>query len=366
MFRQLLGCTILIAVLVWPASAQENGQSADDEDLMSRPTQYGIRFTPGLARAMARQFTKHSLVRHYKMDKEKSDQANELVARRMMQLAHTIDGPAQELIERFAEEQFDYQKGDGGGGFMPPTFGKEFAERLMPMLPEVRNLIRGTVQDVRPLLPIKQQLKMAGELMAVNTAFDAFEETMKQWASGEVTKYGDPFHQNRKIERDESGQSKHLKWAKKNAEDVMTRGKTAEWEKYVKEAKELYQLDDLQSSSADSILRECVERANNTARDEIWRNRIYLNTLWKNMVWRLPDGWNNPLRTLIEDDHEKLMEPIEVIGNELKTKIDKIPTEAQLEAAEDRIATLLEEKGFDSTPQAPPPEADQEQRLEEP
>ncbi|MHC4443164.1 MAG: hypothetical protein ACYTF1_08015 [Planctomycetota bacterium] len=346
MFRQLTGCLILLAVLVLPVSAQDAQQANQNDDIMSRPTKYGIRFTPGLARMMAQQFTKHSLVKHYKMDKEKSDQADEMVARRLMETAHAIDGPSQELIERFIEEQLAYQQKGGGGGFMPPTFGKEFADRLLPILPEIRNLIRNTAHDVRPMLAMKQQFKMAGELMAINTAFDAFEGTIKQWASGEVTKYSDPFHQSRKVEKDSEGVSQNLKNARKNAQSALDKGKSSAWAKYVKQAKEFYQLDDSQAASADSILREYLERAKNPTADEDWSTRFYRNHLWQYMILNLPNHWNHPLRALIDDEYAELAEPLEILDGELKSKIDSIPTKTQRQEAEERMETLLAEKGF--------------------
>lgn len=336
------GAHIALALLcVWGPAVALAQERWDTEEM-----EPGVRFTPAMARAFAGVYTKHVLKNRYEMPEDQVKQARELVARRFMQLAHQVDEPGRELVERFMEEQFAHQGGGGSGGFMPPTFGKEFAERLLPLLPEIRDMVRGVAQDVRPMLPLKQQLKMAGDMMAFKTAVDGFEATMQKWASGEVTEYKDPFRGERRTEKDEEGQTRRLKNARNAARRAIERPKSQQWESYVEKFKELYQLDEAQAATADSILREHVEREERLLADKDLCDRVYQGRLWTNMSWELENAWMHPARQLIEDFVSENQEPWQALEESLKLRLESIPTTSQRRAAEQRVAGLLEEKGL--------------------
>jgi hypothetical protein len=338
---------ILLAAL--PVLAQP-AQAPDPQDPMSHPTEYGFRLTPGMARLFARQFAEHGLINHYEMDKSKTDEVTEKVARRLMQMFHQIDGPGQELIERFMEEQLNAQA-RGERGFVAKAFSKEFADRVRPLLPSIRELGKGVAQDIRPMLPLKQQLKMAGEMAGFNAGIDAFDQMMEQWSNGQADNTGDPFNSpDKEVKLDEQGQSDALKRARQQAQADIDKGMKDEWERYVKDAKEFYGFDAPQKATADSILRECLERANAIASDSSWQARYYRDRLWQNMIMRLPNGWNHPLRRLMEQDQEDLKTQFKAIEEELKNRIDRIPTETQRRAADQRVQSLLAEKGFQDQP----------------
>ncbi len=114
-------------------------------------------------------------------------------------------------------------------GFLPKGFGREFGTRMLEVLPEIREAVRGIGQDIRPMLPAAKQLQMAGEMMAFKTAMDGFEETMKKWSTGEVQDYSDPFQQNRDKQepaRDENGLTEEVKRARSAAEERLKRDRT--------------------------------------------------------------------------------------------------------------------------------------------
>lgn len=338
-----LAVAVAVVWTAWPrqsiaqqAPAFEDG--ADDT---------GVRFTPGMARSFSRLFTQEVLKQRYQLPEEKMEEAQELVARRLMQMAHKMDEPGRDLIERFIEEQLahDLERGQGGGGgFVPPNFGKEFADRTLSILPDVREMLRGVSQDVRPLLPMKQQLKMAGDMMALKTGVDGFEETMKKWSSGEVTDYGNPFDRREKPKMDEQGQSERLKGARNAARSESERSRAKQWENYVEKFKQLYGLDAAQISTADSILREYSEREQRLIAEPGWRDRVYRSRLWSNMVWEIESAWNHPAKWLIDDNLAEVGEPLEVLEDQFKARLESIPTSAQRQAVEQRIQELLKEK----------------------
>lgn len=345
----LAGCLGVMLGMSWvglpiPAAAQNAAQGGEQADA-------AVRFTPDMARAMAGIYTREVLKRRYELPDEKIEQAQESVARRLMQLAHKIDEPGSEVIQRFVEEQFAYNAGrkDGeGGGFMPPAFGKEFADRVLPILPEVREMARGVSQDIRPMLPMKQQLKMAGDLMAFKTGMDAFETTIKKWSTGEVTDYQDPFN-NRKREkpkRDENGLTERLKGARQGATSEAENPRAQRWENYLKKFEELYGLDPAQVATAESVLREYADREQRVRSDAAWRERMYQMQVWATMCWELENAWNHPAKWLIEDQAREVREPLEALEEQYKTRLESIPTSAQRQAVEQKITALLKEKGL--------------------
>jgi len=339
-----LPAVVLAAVLAAACLAADPGAGGGQAPDSSPP---GILMTPGMARALGGIFTKQSLVRRYQMDEARAAEAAELVARRIMELAHGLDGPGQELIQRFVEEQLARQADGGAEGFMPKTFGREFAERMLPMMPRIRQFVRNVAHDVRPMLPMKQQLRMAGELMVLNKAIDGFEETLRTWSTGQVTDYGNPFEQREEnIRKDEHGVSEQLAQARRSAENQLERVQASEWEQYIEQARTFYGLDDSQMATAESIRREMVEKLGNLLRDPRWRDGMYHNRLWDSFYGRLGIGWNHPLRVLMEDQRETLMAPVAALGDELRRRVDSIPTEAQRRSARQRVEAMLAEKGL--------------------
>jgi hypothetical protein len=327
--------------LLWAQVSASGNQSARAADEV-----VGIRFTPGMAKAIANKL--RPLLKHEEVPDDKQDEAVEKISRRLMEAAHAMDGRGQEFIGRFMEMQIARQMdgGSGGGGFMAPEFSKEFADRVLELTPAMKNFMRGFAQDIRPMMPMKQQIKFAGEMMAAKTAIDAFEETMKKWSSGDTEGLDNPFMRERKVEKDETGQSKELQTALKSSQEHLDRFAISDWDRYAKNFKKFYGLSEAQCSTVDSILREFKQRAEQRKRDTAWRDRYYRNQTWINIFWRVPRGWNHPVLTMIKDDQEEACSWVEALSMEFKSRLDAVPTGSQRKKADARIEAALEEKGI--------------------
>lgn len=334
-----------VGLAVASAIGASSARAADAAGNGAEQAEPGLRFTPGMARAFAGVYAKQMLKQRYQLPDDKVADAEEKIARRLMQMAHKIDEPGRDLIERFVEEQLTYQsEGSGGGRFMPPGFGKEFADRVLPILPEVRELARGVSQDIRPMLGMKQQLKLAGDLMAFKTAVDGFESTLKKWSTGEVTDYRDPFRPQQEVKKDERGETERLKGARKSAEREADNGRAKAWERYFKRFKEFYGLDATQAATGESILREFTQREERLRADPGWRDEIYRAQLWSNLSWELEAAWAHPARALLEDQSVEVRASWNELEEGFKARLESIPTTAQRRAAEEKVAGLLREK----------------------
>lgn len=337
-----------LVVLARPASPSEPVETP-----LESPSEYGFRLTPGVARGMAYEFTTSLLVGRYGLDRDKSEQATELVARRLLETAHKLDGPLQLLVERCLEEQLEAltQEPWGGPGsalnHIPPAFRAEFAERLAPMMPAVRELAVNVTRDVRPMLPAAQQLKMAGDMIAFHAAFDAFDHVVQKWSRGESVDDDDPLRAvRRKVMRATHGESEELANCRGLAQRIVDLGGSAKWEAYVSDAKAFYQLDEAQSATADSVLREVLKRARAAAANENWRAKLYCNRLWYLVLFQDSEDRLELVRILVQDEYDDLMKPISELEDELKARIDRIPTQAQRAAAAESVRAWLEEDGF--------------------
>src|SRR5690606_38507344 len=106
-----------------------------------------------------------------------------------------------------------------------------------------------------------------------------------------------------------------------------------QWELYVKQAAEFYGFDPAQTATAESLLREYLDRAGTLLRDEAWRTRVYRNRLYSGLLWQMFGLPSRMSMDVINEEYERLQEPIRALGFELKSRIEQIPTAAQREAA---------------------------------
>jgi len=326
-----------------PPTAGDRGKSGAEPRL---------RFTPKMAEGIGRLYTKEVLKRRYELPDDRADEAADLIARRLMSAVHGSEEQALAVAEfymtRGLEFAADMREGKTEFYGIPPDLARGLAQRITPTLPAVRELIKNVGQDIRPMLPLKQQLKLAADLMTVHAGVDAFEETMKRWSKGEVDPFENPFRgSEREIKVDENGESEALKNARKQAENMLKSAEyVSKWEKYVERAKELYEFDDSQSATADSILRETLDGAERITADELRQKRLYRNRLWSQMIWRLEGGWRSPMRQWIEIDQQALNQPIEDLGQDMMRRIDEVPTASQRQRAEEHVRATLADKGF--------------------
>ena len=338
-----------MAGLGLPAWAQAPAANGPPDDPMAAPSEYGIRMTPGMARALSKEIVKDVFVRRYELDEAKVDQASELMARRLMQYAHQNEEGGQELFEFFFSEMTNRVAGSRGqDSGLPREVMQGLGTRLLPVMPSIRETANGIMQDVRPLLSFKQQLKLTGEVAMVNVALDAFEKNMQSWAKGDADPFSDPFRsEETDLKKDDKGETRASRNAKTSAEAQSKAPPWSDWGDYVEEAKKYYELDPSQAAAADSLLREYQERAQFAMGGEAgWHDKAYRNRLLCSMTSSLRGRWGNPLRVLLDRDFERLKEPVAALANEMKLRIEQIPTQAQREAAERRMLMALKEKGF--------------------
>ncbi|MCP4249540.1 MAG: hypothetical protein GY778_21065, partial [bacterium] len=146
-----------------PPPPQEPGLRTDAEPR--------LRFTPRMARGVAKLYTKEVLKKRYELSDERMDEAVDVIARRLMTAVHGSEKEALAVVEFYMTEGLemaaDMREGKKELHGIPPDLAQGVAKRITPTLPAVRELIKNVGQDIRPMLPMKQQFKLATDLMAV-------------------------------------------------------------------------------------------------------------------------------------------------------------------------------------------------------
>jgi len=108
----------------------------------------------------------------------------------------------------------------------------------------------------------------------------------------------------------------------------------SQWEAYVREFIQKYQLDDGQTQRAQSVLKECQESAQRI----IQKNKPEIEQLDKKLLALGDSKDADKLKELTEigTRRTKLLEPInEIFEKQLKPRLEKLPTRAQRQAAEE-------------------------------
>jgi hypothetical protein len=328
-----LALTTVAVVQAQETSAPPTSEAPAGENYM-RPTEAGVRLTPGMARALARIFVKQGLANHYDMDEEAQKKAAEQITRNIMQLGHKTDRQGARFFE-FAFESLV----ENHGRFTPES-GKRWAELSRPMLPSVREFLTGVANDIRPLLPPAKQMQFAGDMMKVSLALDMYEKKMDRWSQGKVSEHEDPFDPDSEEPASAStdpNEPKEVRQARHRAENSMKWESTGRWRQYVDSAISYYKLDEAQKESAESMLREMQDRAKQIQSDE-WKAKVLLNRTRVNVSHRGMNLWNTPWMWQLEREYENLLKPINDLTRELQDRLETLPTEPQRQAAAARTA----------------------------
>jgi hypothetical protein len=339
-----------IALFLIPAAAALAQAPAGHEADLGPPTEGRVRFTPGMARGIAGLYCDDVLVRRYGLDETKKAEAVEALSRRLMAAAHASDGQFQPLTEFLLTQVAEMRAhGDHRPG---PEFLKGLGERMLPITPAMRELIGGVGQDIRPMLPFKQQLKLTADLALAGTAMDAFEKNMQRWSKGEGNPGENPFEGA--PQDDPAAKERIVKNARLVASQAADRDYAQEWKTYLEQAQKFYVFDEAQSATGESILREFIGRAQTFKTDAAARENVYQSRLWMSLAAQVRIPGAAQLQQVITARYEKVSQPLRDLERQFKGRIDEIPTEAQRTAADERLLGKLTEHGYTTTAEAQP------------
>ena len=212
---------------------------------------------------------------------------------------------------------------------------KRIGQAALPLLAEVQNAIMNANTRWRGILNEDQKKMHDWDLRDMNKTFSKMQERFQKMAEGQADNQG-PFpapNQDEPQPRQPRKPKADFKPAM-GGEAHVEKADTDAWLKYVQDFVARHDLDNAQSESAFSVLRECQKRADDylaSKERDFARVRKQLTDVVKSDS--SPEVKKHKLR--VWKQIEKRMEkPVHDIFQELKDRLDRIPTDSQKARAE--------------------------------
>ncbi len=322
-----------------PAAPAPTSSPALDFEMPStqvemKATELGVRFTPGMARAIASQLSRQ-MQSEYTLTDEQTRECREIVGRNLMKLAQDTQRAGRESIELLMESMI------ANDGNMPRADAQRWAKVSRPVVEDVKKFMMTTASQCGKVMTLSQRLKLTAEMAAVSAGFVVFEERMNRWEQGGAPEFANPFFEGGRGERrsapsaDGSEERAELRRARQRAERRMEweTGVERRWNEYVEAAITYYGFDEKQTTSARAIVRQALEQARAVRTDE-WQERFKLNRTTASLSQRLPRAAREgPWMWQLDREYEELLKPLQEIGRDLRARIDDLADSAQRERA---------------------------------
>lgn len=356
---------MLIGLLLPPSSVAgwdedtpgpANGDQADPSGMakafMEKPTALGIRFTPAMARAISLQVTR-GMEPRYELEDDQVGEIRTIFQKHLMKLAHENAESGRDLIEMMLETMIE------NDGRFPRETAIRFAKKMKPLIPALNEFFAQTAAEIGRTMTIKQRLKLTKDMAGMTAGMVVFENRMKRWEEGKVGNNANPFFDpadedpaQAQPEPEDPNEHPDHRRARREVERSWEWevNRSRGWKRYVDQAIEYYGLDEAQSAAARAILKDCQERAK-AIRTPDWRSRLKENRIAKRLSWRLGSKYGQgPWMYQLDQEYEKLMKPLKDLGEELKRRIERLPTTSQRQAARDAARKVFGERGVKLEP----------------
>ncbi len=314
------------------------------------PTDIGVRMTPAIARAIGGRMTQQMRDR-YSLDDKQIEGVADAIEQNIMKLAHENATVGRDAFEMMMATMI------ANDGEFPKESAVEFAKGIKPLIPALRQFFMDSAADVGKVMTLKQRLQFTGDMTALTAGIGIFEARMQRWENGQVADGANPFFDRPGASDDEDAadnpdEPREIRRARRQVDRSMawTINVETNWEQYVRNAIIFYDFDEEQQTSAKGILEECKTRAANVKSDE-WVAKYRSNRIADRLSWRLDSKFNNgPFKFQLERAFDKLMKPLNDIGEELKKRIETLPTSKQRFEARKAAERALQERGLDTFP----------------
>lgn len=314
-------------------------------------TEIGIRFTPEIAKAIGGKMSDGMKTR-YELDEKQQAAVQDVIAHQLMKLANNNAENGRDMIELMMAEMI---RNDGR---FTKEAGMEFAKLSKDLIPALQKFCTDTSGEVGKKLNMKQRLKLTTDMAAASAGLVIFENRMKRWEEGKLGDFANPFFDpadnNPELATSQPVDPKEkpeVRQARQRVERSLDWeiGVDRDWETYVNEAIEFYKFDESQSASARSILKECQQRATKIKTPQ-WRQSLKENRIARQLSWRMDSRLaNGPWMYQSEQTFKQLLQPLNDIGDELKKRIEGLPTSQQRAVAQDEVRRKFEENGMKLT-----------------
>jgi polyhydroxyalkanoate synthesis regulator phasin len=316
----------------------------DSEAAQNQATELGVRFTPELARAIGKRVTDGMRIR-YELDDSQTEEIRETISKRLLKFAHENAETTRDMIELMMAGMIE------NDGRLSPDAGRRFAALSKPLTTNLQKFFTESAGEISAKMSLKQRLEFTGDIAKAAAGLTIFQSRMKRWEEGKIGQFANPFDSDEGASAStqpiDPSESPELRTAKLNADRAMRWQVSTDdqWEKYVERAVEYYELNEKQSNAAKGILQDCKQRAK-AIRSEQWSKELRDNRVRQQLARRFsPDYFNSPVMFALDEEFEKLRQPISDLERELKRRIEGLPTSEQRAAAQQRLKKMLDRIG---------------------
>jgi len=361
MTARILAACVTLAVIPFVA-AQPSDQPADER----RPPRATEIPTEGfwptrlmLERVLDR--IADSMREDYGLDEEQDRRNRELLKRTIPKFLNENRAEIQTLMNQFFEAQF-------AGEAPEPADVAVWSQRVLPLLHDFQELSGDMADEMRTWLSDEQQIKLEGELAAFQTGVTLVSNKLHVWANGGYDPATDwvPDEAERRRRRHEEDQLaqqameearqarlEELGYVAPATEEAAVGGAGVggahaspttssapavkdEWVRYVEDFVEQYELDREQAQRARLYLAVQIESRDRHLR----RNREKIEEVTK--LLRSADS--DEQRQRAQQQYDALTGPVEKLFQELKDKLQTLPTREQIRRAEERKRAAEEQQ----------------------
>ena len=334
-----------------PADESGGGNGASEAPQEYGATELGVRMTPALAQAISGRMTEQ-MKRRYELDDKQTAEIASAIQHNILKLAHENAAAGRDAIEMMMATMIAHD------GQMPREAAMEFSTQMKALIPPLRQFFQESAIDAGKSMTLKQRLKFTGDMTGLMAGLAVFESRMNRWEQGHVEDGANPFFDPPRSDDDadaeggDPNESPELRRARRRVDNMMQwqLNVEGEWEKYVRNAIVYYDFDESQQTAANGILDSARERAA-AVKNEDWRAAVRANRIADQLSWSLDEKFNRgPLRYQIEQAYQALRKPLNDIEEDLKRRIETLPTSKQRQKARKAAEKILQEKGLERLP----------------
>jgi hypothetical protein len=323
------------------------GQGASDDPRRAREVpRAGFWPTPRMIDLGIDRMTEE-MAEHYGFDEDQLYQTRLAIKDRVPRWMEENRAEVQTLMNRYFEALLEEN---------PPTPDEvaEWAQRALPLVNDFVDVVGETADEMRTFMTDDQSLMLDGEMAAFRVGVKHLRQRLDTWAAGgydpETEWHRRPGFDEEQAERERRLQEEadEARLAAMGLREVAagvdaetptavgdstadgaprsgTDAATDLWEEYVKAFIRRYELNEAQQNAAYRTLRSLTE-----LRDQYLKRRL---PAIKKLQERLAAAETDAEREAVRDDYEKLTAPLDRYFEQLRERLDRIPTRAQRAAA---------------------------------
>ena len=256
----------------------------------------------------------------YDLSDEQLQRTQDIMVRRWTEYLGENRERIQPLVNEFIEMRMEME---------PPGEDrvKEWASRALPAFKDLRGEFDNIAEEFREVLTPLQSAKLDREMMKMNMGMRMAENKLQQWKLGDFEEY-EVWEATQEVRRERREQRERDRAAERGEmppveeePDEISKEVDA-WKRYAEDFIRGYDLDAGQADTARSILQELIERAlahRDSRRDDIMR-----------LERRIAAGAkSDEEREAIRKDLVRLYGPVDEMFQELRRRLEAIPTSEQ-------------------------------------